>query len=88
MKLPHKCADEAAFFPFPLQPGAEGFHGQEKVYSDLGEEMLDHAFQGGISSEAEELFYCSLSIPFLFFSQATTCASSHTARRARASRTP
>ena len=29
-----------------LQPKDEGFHGQEKVYHDLGEEMLDHSFEG------------------------------------------
>ena len=28
------------------QPKDEGFHGQEKVYHDLGEEMLDHSFEG------------------------------------------
>ena len=31
-----------------LQPKDEGFHGQEKVYRDLGEEMLDHSFEGNV----------------------------------------
>ena len=31
--------------PF-LQPGKPGFHGQDKVYDDLGDEMLQHAFEG------------------------------------------
>ena len=33
---------EICFF----QPKHEGFHGQEKVYHDLGEEMLEHSFEG------------------------------------------
>ena len=28
------------------QPGKPGFHGQDKVYDDLGDEMLQHAFEG------------------------------------------
>ena len=43
MRLPRT---QHSFPSFSTQPGAEGFHGQEKVYGDLGEEMLDHAFQG------------------------------------------
>ena len=48
------------------QPGAEGFHGQEKVYSDLGEEMLDHAFQGVFSGKEKRLSYSCLSSSFPF----------------------
>ena len=29
-----------------VQPDGDGFHGQEKVYKDLGEEMLQHSFDG------------------------------------------
>ena len=29
-----------------FQPKDPGFHSQEKVYHDLGEEMLDHSFEG------------------------------------------
>jgi len=29
-----------------FQPQDAGFHGQEKVYGDLGEEMLEHSFEG------------------------------------------
>ena len=29
-----------------FQPQDPGFHGQEKVYGDLGEEMLEHSFEG------------------------------------------
>jgi kinesin family protein 1 len=29
-----------------LQPKGPGFHGQDTVYNDLGEEMLEHAFEG------------------------------------------
>ena len=29
-----------------MQPGKAGFHGQDKVYDDLGDEMLQHAFEG------------------------------------------
>ena len=31
---------------FFFQPQDPGFHGQEKVYGDLGEEMLEHSFEG------------------------------------------
>jgi hypothetical protein len=37
-------------FVFPFQPQDPGFHGQEKVYGDLGEEMLEHSFEGKVSS--------------------------------------
>ena len=30
----------------PAQPGKPGFHGQDRVYKDLGDEMLQHAFEG------------------------------------------
>ena len=33
--------------PF-MQPQDVNFHGQEQVYGDLGEEMLEHAFEGTI----------------------------------------
>ena len=29
-----------------MQPQDVNFHGQEQVYGDLGEEMLEHAFEG------------------------------------------
>ncbi len=29
-----------------MQPGSSLFHGQDVVYHDLGEEMLQHAFEG------------------------------------------
>jgi len=29
-----------------VQPKGSGFHGQDRVYNDLGEEMLEHAFEG------------------------------------------
>ena len=29
-----------------FQPNDTNFHGQEQVYGDLGEEMLEHAFEG------------------------------------------
>ena len=29
-----------------FQPKDEGFHSQEQVYHDLGEEMLEHSFEG------------------------------------------
>ena len=32
--------------PFSMQPQDVNFHGQEQVYGDLGEEMLEHAFEG------------------------------------------
>jgi len=35
-----------------LQPQDPGFHGQDKVYGDLGEEMLEHSFEGKINSRA------------------------------------
>ena len=28
------------------EPGKPGFHGQDRVYKDLGDEMLQHAFEG------------------------------------------
>ena len=31
-----------------FQPGGDGFHSQERVYKDLGEEMLQHSFDGKI----------------------------------------
>lgn len=31
---------------FILQPAGDGFHSQERVYKDLGEEMLQHSFDG------------------------------------------
>ena len=31
---------------FFFQPKDEGFHSQEQVYHDLGEEMLEHSFEG------------------------------------------
>ena len=35
------------YFHFCLfQPNDANFHGQEQVYGDLGEEMLEHAFEG------------------------------------------
>ena len=39
--FPH-CLKYFIFF----QPQDPGFHGQEKVYGDLGEEMLEHSFEG------------------------------------------
>ena len=32
--------------PVCVQPDGDGFHSQEKVYKDLGEEMLQHSFDG------------------------------------------
>ena len=29
-----------------FQPKDPGFHGQDRVYGDLGEEMLEHSFEG------------------------------------------
>ena len=29
-----------------VQPDGDGFHSQERVYKDLGEEMLQHSFDG------------------------------------------
>ena len=29
-----------------IQPDGDGFHSQERVYTDLGEEMLQHSFDG------------------------------------------
>ena len=34
-----------------MQPQDVNFHGQEQVYGDLGEEMLEHAFEGKFSNE-------------------------------------
>ena len=34
------------FFFTMLQPADKNFAGQKKVYSDIGLEMLDHAFEG------------------------------------------
>ena len=32
--------------PVCVQPDGDGFHSQERVYKDLGEEMLQHSFDG------------------------------------------
>eukprot|EP00095_Tigriopus_kingsejongensis_P003044 maker-scaffold971_size75022-snap-gene-0.8 protein:Tk03044 transcript:maker-scaffold971_size75022-snap-gene-0.8-mRNA-1 annotation:"kinesin 3b isoform x14" len=50
-KLPPGTKDGFKSFNFDFSymsfdPSAHGFHGQQKVYSDLGEEMLEHAFEG------------------------------------------
>ena len=37
--------DNKVSHPF-MQPQDVNFHGQEQVYGDLGEEMLEHAFEG------------------------------------------
>ena len=40
---------------FLFQPQDTGFHGQDKVYGDLGEEMLEHSFEGKHNGQAKEL---------------------------------
>ncbi|XP_059085129.1 kinesin-like protein unc-104 isoform X3 [Tigriopus californicus] len=50
-KLPPGSKDAPKSFNFDFsywshEPSGPGFHGQENVYGDLGEEMLDHAFEG------------------------------------------
>ena len=40
------------FLFFFFQPQDANFHGQEQVYGDLGEEMLEHAFEGDKKSRA------------------------------------
>ena len=45
--------DNKVSHPF-MQPQDVNFHGQEQVYGDLGEEMLEHAFEGK-SNEQKKL---------------------------------
>ena len=37
-----------------MQPQDVNFHGQEQVYGDLGEEMLEHAFEGKSNEQKQD----------------------------------
>ncbi|XP_040578611.1 kinesin-like protein unc-104 isoform X3 [Lepeophtheirus salmonis] len=50
-KIPFGSKDSTKLFNFDFSywshdPQSKGFHNQERVYNDLGEEMLTHAFEG------------------------------------------
>ena len=45
---------------FSFQPQDPGFHGQDKVYGDLGEEMLEHSFEGNAGTKTIKHFYVYL----------------------------
>ena len=71
--------DNKVSHPF-MQPQDVNFHGQEQVYGDLGEEMLEHAFEGKSQmkkkwlDDVKELFfrYCK-SPPTKRGSRSTGC---------------
>ena len=48
---------------FLLQPAGDGFHSQERVYKDLGEEMLQHSFDGEFPTHACDKLYTILVSP-------------------------
>ena len=58
-KLPHELVTLMLKY-FLLQPAGDGFHSQERVYKDLGEEMLQHSFDGKFPSNACDKPYQSV----------------------------
>ena len=68
------------------QPEDGNFADQKTVYKDIGEEMLDHAFEGNFLDDEMAVLTVSIIVPKI--EQVTMCASSPTARLVRESRSP